>query len=450
MIPQGFRLKLALVLSPTVFSAGLSFAQWNCYLPLGRPDAHGMISDVHSLNATGQKVLATGYGLGANDNDYWVYSIESCECVDSVYIPMPDNNICMNSDFLGNGSVALTGFSDVAVPYGTTVVLNSDLTTKWTQHYQPGHPAYFHAVAFNADESVVCAGFEVIQQKNQLLVVKYDASGQQQWVYQGNSSSSQYFQAVRIDHDGNIVLVGDQPRANGDYEFFVVKLSPTGQELWSTVYYPGWNTGSQNLKVLPDNNILVCGESAGPLNGYFDFFMAGFASDGSFQFYHRYPMHPTEGDAAFDLHWLGWGYVLLTGYAYSGAVDGMDLCVALVDTAGVIHASSFSGKPEFEIAYGIDVSGNIIHVAGERNYNGFMQAVYGETQINGTGILMQNKEENTFSLAAPYLSQLPNEFAEIYDLSGKILFSGNLSDWNQQRGIFIITGHKKIRRLIIY
>lgn len=443
--------KVLIIFSPALFCAGLSFAQWPCYLPLGRPDAHGMVSSVHSLHPNGQKALATGFGLGQVDNDFCVYYIESCSCTDSLSIALPGNNTCMHSDMSPNdGSLALTGYTDQTISFGTTVMLNADLTLRWVNHYVQAHPTYFHAVAFNPDGSVVCAGFETINQKNQLLAVKYSSTGQQEWAYQGNSSSSQYFQAVKIDYDGNIVMVGDQPSANGDYEIFVVKLSSTGQELWTTIYNSGSNTGSQSLEILPNNNILVCGESAGPLNGYFDFFIAGFSQNGSQTFYHRYPMHPTEGDAAFDIKWLGWGYVLLTGYAYSGPVDKMDLCVALVDTLGNIHATSFSGKNEFELAYGLDVSGQVIHVAGERINNVFKQAVYGETTLNSLGVLMQHTEDDYETITAPLGSQLPSEIGILYDLNGRVLFKGLMNLWQQQRGIFLVKGHKKIRRIIIY
>ncbi|MDY0166923.1 MAG: SBBP repeat-containing protein, partial [Thermoguttaceae bacterium] len=87
---------------------------------------------------------------------------------------------------------------------------------------------------------------------------------------------------VDVDGSGNVVVtgetfssdwvVGDGPPANGSWNAFVTKLSPSGQHLWSTFLGGDGTDFGQAVAIDSANNILVAGEtgSAGWVSGGFD------------------------------------------------------------------------------------------------------------------------------------------------------------------------------------
>lgn len=106
-------------------------------------------------------------------------------------------------------------------------------------------------VGQTASNSWISGGYDVKRGGYDGFVVKLSSSGEHLWSsYVGGSDSEQAF-GVAVDSTGNIVVVGQtysdrwvsdgvDTTLNGDADCFVVKLSPAGEHLWST-YLGGAN-----------------------------------------------------------------------------------------------------------------------------------------------------------------------------------------------------------------
>src|SRR5262249_41962204 len=89
----------------------------------------------------------------------------------------------------------------------------------------------------------------------------------------GTTSSIDIPQAVAVDAAGNVLIVSTQfaPGASPDAAFYVTKLDPAGNTIWSRAYGKGSDTDSYRLTAATDaaGDLFVAGEivAAGDFGG---------------------------------------------------------------------------------------------------------------------------------------------------------------------------------------
>ena len=172
-----------------------------------------------------------------------------------------------NAVFLAGSSFNENGYGDFQ-----TVKYNIAGTLEWTRRYNgPGNGSdYAAAVAADADGNVIVGGNSAgLTGGVDLAVVKYDAAGNQLWVfrYDGPGQNEEHLAGMKVDAQGNIYLAGTSPDVGGLSAMVTLKLSPDGQPLWTARFRPAndsWQTAiARGLALDGAGNVIVVGDAEG-------------------------------------------------------------------------------------------------------------------------------------------------------------------------------------------
>ncbi|MBD2036171.1 S8 family serine peptidase [Leptolyngbya sp. FACHB-321] len=269
----------------------------------------------------------------------------------------------------------------------------------------------FYAVNVDTSGNVYAGGWTEVGGPNSgnfaSWLVKYHASGVQQWSTQ--FSSENFVRDIKFDRFGNVIV------NNG---FSIAKFNSTGV-LQSTFSLP---ESPSSMDVDSSGNILVSGsttKSLGSTNaGSYDAWVAKYNNQGSLQWLRQLGTSASEGSYTIAVDNLGNSYI--AGWT-DGALapnattlNSTDAWVAKFDTNGTLQWIRQSGSPAYDQAedVSIDTAGNIF-VTGIIDFNPYI------TKYTNTGTLQWTKQlgtsRNTFSSSMSL------------DSSGNVYLSGRTS-----------------------
>jgi len=156
----------------------------------------------------------------------------------------------------------------------TTVMYNTDGNEQWVRVYD-GDIAKHHVgqgIAMYGDEGIYVVGYGVgADDKNDCVVIKYGSSGTEQWSarYDGDTGGDHYGDALVVDGDGNVYVVGSGEGASGDSDYIAVKYDANGNELWDMEYDGlGGNDYAQAVTLDGNGNIYMTGFGKNPDGDY--------------------------------------------------------------------------------------------------------------------------------------------------------------------------------------
>jgi hypothetical protein len=169
-------------------------------------------------------------------------------------------------------------------------------------------------------------------QPDDVFVVKLDPCGVPIWRKSFGDSETQTVQRVAIDHNGNILLIGEFRGAidfgggpllsvGGD-DIFVAKLDGAGNYLWSYRFGDAEDQFGRGIASDAMGNVYITGSFWGVVDfgggqlhsaGWEDIFLAKFTAAGQFEWAKQFG--DAETQEAWDLATDQQGNVLLTGYA---------------------------------------------------------------------------------------------------------------------------------------
>jgi gliding motility-associated-like protein len=201
-----------------------------------------------------------------------------------------------------------------------------------------------------------------------ILVVKMDSKGVLQWTKCLGGSNIEEGLVVHQAPDGGYLVGGDEVSSMGDgdistthrggYDIWLVKLSPTGDIVWSNTYGGQMDDRFHDFKFTPDGGCIVAGSTTstnGQVTGkhfFKDAWVLKVNSTGVLQW--ERCVGGNQDDEAFGVNVLTDGYVI-TGYSYStdgdmtGTPGGM---AAKLDLTGNILWAKALGS---SLAYGYGV-----------------------------------------------------------------------------------------------
>lgn len=102
------------------------------------------------------------------------------------------------------------------------------------------------------------------------FVLKYNADGTLGWTHQIGTSAAEYGSGVDVDQFGNVYLTGFTGGRLGEESFgsrdiFLTKISPVGEELWTTQIGSAGSDWAYSVAVGNDRAIYLAGETTGQL-----------------------------------------------------------------------------------------------------------------------------------------------------------------------------------------
>jgi Beta-propeller repeat. len=163
---------------------------------------------------------------------------------------------------------------------------------------------------------------------NDYATIKYNSSGQEQWVarYNGPSNSDDYAKAIGIDGSGNVYVTGSSLGSGTGFDYATVKYNSSGQEQWVTRYNGPANEDDEPSAIAVDasGNVHVTGYSTGSGTGY-DYTTIKYDASGTETWVARYNgaanlldiANAIALDASGNVYVTGWSVGLGTGYDYA-------------------------------------------------------------------------------------------------------------------------------------
>lgn len=254
---------------------------------------------------------------------------------------------------------------------------------EWVALYNGGYgPDVAGAIVVDGSGNVYVTGSSVGPGTCNLACVdyatiKYDPSGTQQWAarYNGPASDSDQASAIAVDESGNVYITGSSIGTTWpDYDYATIKYDGSGQQQWVARYSgPGSDLDFGNaIAVDASGNVYVTGASFESDTG-FDYATIKYDSSGQQQWVARYNGPANSDDEAYGIAVDSSGNVYVTGYS-AGSGTSNDYATVKYDSFGqqrwVARYDGPTSADDYANAIAIDASGNV-YVTGFSDNSGF-------------------------------------------------------------------------------
>jgi hypothetical protein len=269
-----------------------------------------------------------------------------------------------------SGNVYVTGSSydsDSTSDYAT-VKYDSAGQEQWVSRYDAPGQSFDDptAMAIDGSSAVYVTGASALADgaAPDYATVKYDAGGQEQWVvrYDGPGGSDDNVTAIAIDGSANIYVTGGSVGATTGYDYATIKYDATGQEQWIARYDGATAFGDYATAIAVDGTgVYVTGAGGGSAFGQ-DYTTLKYNSAGQEQWVGSYDGPGDADDYATAIVTDASGNAYVTG-ASVGIGTGYDYTTVKYDATGQEQwAARYNGPANFDDqtnAMAIDDSGNV-------------------------------------------------------------------------------------------
>jgi len=277
----------------------------------------------------------------------------------------------------GSGNVYVTGYSKGSDTYYdyATVKYNSSGEEQWVARYNgPGnYYDYAHAIAIDGSGNVYVTGESRGSGTfDDYATVKYNSSGQEQWVarYNGPGNSGDGANAIPFDGSGNIYVTGSSYNLDldikDDWDYATVKYNSEGQEQWVARYNGPGNSSDEANAIAVDGsgNVYVTGSSVGSGTS-FDYMTVKYNSEGQEQWVARYNGPGNGNDYANAIAVDGSGNIYVTGESYDSGTSS-DYATVKYNSSGEEQWVARYNGPENSVdrAHAIAIDGSDVYVSG--------------------------------------------------------------------------------------
>ncbi|RPI12777.1 MAG: T9SS C-terminal target domain-containing protein [Ignavibacteriae bacterium] len=306
-----------------------------------------------------------------------------------------DISACLSVDKDGNSYVTGTSIVNSTTLHRAiiTVKYNTSGQQQWVAVYDDTTVHYNFGVANAIDKAgnVYVTGYagELYPLSQYYMVtVKYNASGIQQWtrIYNGvnlfNGPS-----AIIVDKENNIITAGSTNLGGGYIAMIAIKYNTTGDSLWTRLFItPGLTKSRTNtIAIDSSNNVYIGGNTQNSVgNGSFATIVK-YSSSGDFIWYNNFTTG--EGNASCLYKKIAtdrFGNIYGTGI---GSVNGIYITTKLNPIGTQQWVRTYvdaSGYSSYANDIGIDYTGNI-YVTGYATTTGTYQSDFATIKYNSIG-----------------------------------------------------------------
>lgn len=261
----------------------------------------------------------------------------------------------------GNAHISSGQYDIVIIKY------NQSGVEQWVRSYNgPGNfDDLSSEILFDGSDNVYVGGFTYTSSSNyDFVILKYSLSGNHQWTRTWNSisNSNDLLKKLSLDPNGNVIAAGSSYNSSTSYDYSILKYDQSGNLLWDKAYNGPVSSDDQltNLKVDLQGNVYVCGRSAGASSGY-DYATVKFNSAGMQQWVARYNGQSSSEDGATSLDLDAGGNLYVTGHSFSNTTFFDFATVKYNSSGNELWVRSVNGAENFydkAVDIKIDSAGN--------------------------------------------------------------------------------------------
>ena len=189
-----------------------------------------------------------------------------------------------------SGNVYVGGRTSNGANYDYIVVkYNASGVQQWTNIYNSGGNDEGFFMEMDAAENIYITGNSdnASITNTDIVTIKINASGVQQWLsrYDGTAAGNDFADAIKLDVVGNVVVAGtadtDNSTSTANNDMCVIKYDTAGTQSWASTYDGNSNADDQagDIAIDATNNIYLTGMTNGIAN--YDYAIVKFSPAGS-------------------------------------------------------------------------------------------------------------------------------------------------------------------------
>jgi uncharacterized delta-60 repeat protein len=281
-------------------------------------------------------VYVTGASIGTTYPDYDYVTIKYNSTGQQQWVaryngPLNDDDEAAAIAVDASGNVYVTGYSEAlhgnfVSPDYTTIKYNASGQEQWVALYNGPASRFDYATALAVDGSgnAYVTGYSENAADADYATIKYNSAGQEQWIarYDRPEISEEFANAIAVDNSGNVYVTGGSGHFDTGFAAATIKYNSAGQEQWVARYNGTANDSIATALALdPSGNVYVTGESLDPGTPYgdFDYATIKYNASGSEQWVVRYNGPGNGDDKAAAIAVDNSGNVYVTGQSFDSA-----------------------------------------------------------------------------------------------------------------------------------
>ncbi|GAB4131792.1 MAG: hypothetical protein Fur0041_02500 [Bacteroidia bacterium] len=289
--------------------------------------------------------------------------------------------------------------------------------------------------------------------------IKYNPAGSQQWMqlFNGPSNSNDYGRAITLDNNNNVIVTGYSFENNNWFDMVTIKYNNSGTQQWTARYNNAANRYEEAWDVVtdPSGNVYVTGQSQAVGNNSTpaDYATIKYSSSGTQVWVRRYDGGTDEDDRSFAVALDDSLNVYVTGYSKVGNTDYATIKYSNNgDTLWIMRYNGNANGNDQALALAVD-NGDVFVTGKSANQTNddyltikYSYAAVGVNEINPSDALQlyPNPTDNLLNI------QLSNGLLtriQLHDMTGKVIetyntvptnsYSMNISGFSS--GIYLVT-----------
>ncbi|KKM74683.1 hypothetical protein LCGC14_1397870 [marine sediment metagenome] len=306
----------------------------------------------------------------------------------------PDYGFGVAVDSLNN--VYLAGYtrSFGAGSYDMVLVkYNYSGVHQWNRTWGGSNEDYGRRVAVDSSDNMYLAGStrSFGAGSSDMVLVKFDSSGVQQWNRTWGGSDDDYGSGVAVDSSDNVYLAGGTRSFGAEsYDMVLLKYDSSGVQQWYRIWDGGDADYCRGVAVDSSDNVYLAGETGSFGAGSYDMVLVKYDSSGVQQWYRIW------GGIDYD---FGRGVavdssdnVYLAGYTHSFGAGSSDMVLVKYDSSGLQQWNRTWGGSGHEEAHGVAVdSSDNVYLAGENNTYGAGHGDMALVKHDSSGVQQWNR-----------------------------------------------------------
>jgi uncharacterized delta-60 repeat protein len=304
----------------------------------------GSLHAIYPLDSVQEAWVARYNGAGNSDDIALAMAVDSA------------GNVYVTGYSLGSG----TGYDYATIKY------DASGQQQWVAQYNGAGNSHDSAYAMAVDSAgnVYVTGSSVGSGTGyDYVTIKYDASGQEQWVagYNGAANGNDYGIAIAVDSAANVYVTGHSLGSASDYDYATVKYNSSGQEQW-VARYNGPANGHEEVRAIvvdDSGNVYVTGTSGDVSFTHTDYATIKYSVSGTEEWVARYDGPASRDDNAYDIAIDASGNICVTGISYGFEFFQSEFATIKYDASGTQEWVARSGGDCGAIALAIGSSGDV-------------------------------------------------------------------------------------------